>query len=62
MSALVGGPQVNKFEQVSSLGHQMSLLGELGQGPLQVGSMSRDGAKAGGRSLVRFSASRLMVT
>ena len=27
MSVLVGGPQVNKFEQVSSDCHQMSLVG-----------------------------------
>ena len=28
---VAGGPQVNKFEQVSSGGHQMSLAGNLGQ-------------------------------
>ena len=36
MSALVGrvmGPEVNKFEQVSSDCHQMSLVGELRPGP-----------------------------
>ena len=32
MSAL-GSPQVNKFEQISGLGHQMSLAGEGGGGP-----------------------------
>ena len=36
MSVLLGGPQVNDFEQVSSDGHQMSLTGEQGWGvPLQ---------------------------
>ena len=30
----VGGPEVNKFEQVSSDGHQMSLPGGQGWGPM----------------------------
>ena len=34
---LGGGPKVNEFEQVSSIGHQMSLA----RGPLQCGLMSR---------------------
>ena len=53
MSALAGlrSPQVNKFEQVSSLRHQMSLvLGGIGWDvPVQRGPMSRvgrDGARA----------------
>ena len=39
MEALVGrGPQVNKLEQVSSLGHQMSLAGDWGRGACTVRS------------------------
>ena len=30
MSAVVGDPQVNKFEQVSNLGHQMTLVEGMG--------------------------------
>ena len=33
MSAPGGFSQVNKFEQVSNLGHQMSLTGSAGSGP-----------------------------
>ena len=29
---LLGGPQVNKFEQVSSVGHEMSVAGDWDQG------------------------------
>ena len=41
MSVVVGGgPQVNKFEQVFSLGHQMSLTGSLyGGGQARRGSL-----------------------
>ena len=42
MSALLGGPEVNKFEQVSSDGYQMSLGGtwgaKSGRGCCPVGS------------------------
>ena len=41
----VGCPQVNKVEQVSSIGHQMSVAGEIG--PRSVGG-------GGGRSQVWF--------
>ena len=37
VSALVGDPQVNKFEQVSNLGHQMTLpegMGPCTEGPV----------------------------
>ena len=35
------GPQVNKFEQVSSDYHQMSVAGEWGEGTLGVGLSER---------------------
>ena len=43
-----GGLQVNKFEQVSSLGHQMSLAGAGQEGFLYRGAA---GTGVGGRSL-----------
>ena len=61
MSALVGGgAEVNKFEQVSSDGHQMSLAG----GAWAVGSLSNEVQylRAGGPGAMRSNASWLMVT
>ena len=41
-----GGPEVNKFEQVSSDDHQMSLVGSLySEVPCLEGAETRDGGK-----------------
>ena len=43
-----GGPEVNKFEQVSSVGHQMSLAGGEGGGfHVQRGPMSEGRGQGG---------------
>ena len=45
-----GGPEVNKFQCVSSLGHQMSLAGDRAEGvSAQQGPMSKRVGEAGAR-------------
>ena len=62
----MGDPQVNKFEQVSSLEHQMSLAGGLGLGLGGGWSQCLEGARLGpgqeGLLLMRSNASWVMIT
>ena len=59
----VGGPQMNKFEQVSSYGHQMSLAGGWAWPELGVPCLMARGAAAAGRGCtVKSNASWVMVT
>ena len=51
-------PQVNKFELVSALGHQMSLAG----GRARVRGLHRRGAGDRGSCMMRSNASWVMVT
>ena len=55
-----GCPQVNKFEQVSSLGHQMSLAGAGQEGFLYRGAAGT--GVGAGLCMVRLNASWVMVT
>ena len=55
--SLAGGPQVNKFEQVSSFGHQMSIVKGVGQGQRGVPVQREDAA-----CMVRSNATWVMIT
>ena len=62
MSLARGGPQVNKFERVSGLGHQMSLARGLGLGDPCTGMVwAGTGARAWAPCIVRFKALWVMV-
>ena len=66
VSSTGGGPQVNKFDEVSSDGHQVSLTGKLGPegwGPMSDVHGAGSGWREGGRGCytLRFNVTWVMV-